>query len=45
MAVAAAKREFVQAIEEEISASQKKAKEDALDQKIKQLRLRDKTDD
>ena len=41
VAVAAAKRELVNVIEEEVRETQKQYKEDALDEKIKQLRLKD----
>jgi len=40
VAVAAVKRDVVNAIEEEIQQQQKKAKQDALDAKIKQLQLK-----
>lgn len=40
VAVAAAKRELVDAIEEEVRETQKKIKKDALDAKIQQLRLK-----
>ncbi len=40
VAVAAAKRELITAIEEEIHEYNKKAKQDALDEKIKQLGLK-----
>lgn len=40
VAVASTKRELVTAIEEEIQTHQKQLKEDALNEKIKQLRLK-----
>ena len=41
VAVAAVKREIVNTIEEEVRETQKQYKEDALNEKIKQLRLKD----